>query len=257
MAFDVFMRQVSAISTVSGQMSQHVASSRGRLSLGSASHGVFGASLLMGDALRLMALLKDIRSEAFEELHEIESHDLVNVKSMLYMLGGMEQGHADHEILKDMVGGLTQSLDVVKFEIGELTSLVSDVSRLASESESGVYDAAKNTLQQEILPEMYHIRDELEEILERCKRALDAKETEIWYMETIFKYVLPLNEKLKLRRKTERLVDDGTLAGELEELDIKRLRALIQRALRTRDAVIDDAIRERLEAFLERTAAQA
>ncbi len=254
-SFDLFMRQVSAITTVSGQMSGHIAASRGKVGSSHGTHGALGAQLLMGDAMRLIALLGDVTTDAFAELEQLEMTKVANVKSMLYMSDGVDQLYADRDLLLQMVGGLHEALDVVKFEIGELTGLMHEVTHMAQASgESGVYDAAQEMLQQEILPQMYKTRDELADLLKRSEEALEAKEGQIWYLETVFKYVLPLNERNKLRRQAQKLVDDGMLREDLPETDLRSLRLLVKRALRVPHAVEDEAIRARLERFLEVTA---
>jgi hypothetical protein len=255
MSFDLFMRQVHAVSTVSGQMSGHVAASRGKLGGAHGTHGSIGGQLLLGDALRLIALLEDITADAFEEIQALEKSEVANAKSMLYLDTKIEQVRSYRDLLEQMVGGLHEALDVVKFEIGELTDLMNEVSHLAQATEDcGVYEEAKEVLQQEILPQMYRTRDELDELMHRAQDALESKEGQIWYMDTVFKYILPLNEQKKMRRKAQKLVDEGLLREDLPEGELRAMRALVKRALRTRHAVDDEEIRAALERFLKVTA---
>lgn len=255
MSFDLFMRQVSAISSVSGQMTGHVAATRGKLGAGFGSQQTLGASLLLSDALRLLVLLDDMREAAFEELEQLQVLEVHNANSLLFMNEDIAQVSVDRDLLAEMVTGLNEALDVVKYEIAQVATLAQDVTHLArSAGQEGIYDQAKEMLNNELLPELYRMRDDIEVLLERAVAALRAKEAHVWFVETVFKFVLPLNLKLKLRRKVARADEDGTLREGLPAADLTRLRALVDRALKVRGAVHDPELRARLQRFLDVTA---
>jgi hypothetical protein len=247
------MRQVRSIGTVSAQMHSHAMVAQGRISSGGAQHGLIGAHLLLSDALRLVALMEDIRAEAIGEIEILQISHVDNAKSIMELTGSIEWVARDRDLLAEVVLGLREAQATIHFELGEMSALKANVARLAdgSGNDGGAYARARDTISEEILPTMYRMRDDLDRLLLRYEDALAAKETHLWSIETAFKYVLPLNLALKLRRRVSKVVDDGSLRDDLPPAEKAEMRALIERALTTKGTIMNADLRLRLEEFLE------
>lgn len=217
MAFEVLIQQIKAIGTVAGQLQGHVASAVSKASLGALVSPVLGAHMMLGDALRLLALIEDLPAFDNYDFDIALGHvDASNTISWMALFGDKERIYHETAMLREAVSGLEEAYDALQFQIATLVGLVQDLAHLqgAMSTDLTALEGTRSALMDTVLPELYQFRDQLKVILDTYRHELTAREDFLWHLNKVYKFVLPRLQKKK---------PEPTLEGEEESSDEEAL----------------------------------
>lgn len=203
MAFDIIFQQVRAIAQVTQSLGGQVSSAYGRMALGQMASAMLGAQLMLGDALRLAAILEDV--SYLEELDLLAKEEISpdNSGAYILMLKDLNRQREEVEVLQEVVQQLEEALDLLHEQVGIVETLTRNIHQMANATDQaeGVFGEAIKALEEQVLPELYAFRERLQDMLEFYRDALRNSEGNLWYLETVFKFILPYLRALKLRRQ--------------------------------------------------------
>ncbi len=194
MAFEILMKQINAITTVTSQMHGHVTSSVSMATIGALNSPVLGANLMMGDALRLMALIEDLPEMDTYDFEISLGHEAAfNTIAWVAIFTEKDRVLDEIDTLETAIVGLEEAVDTLQYQMGLLAGIVQNLAGLqsATNNELSALNQARDMLQDSVLPTLYTFRDELTSIIEVYRQEKDAREHYLWHLETVFKFVLP------------------------------------------------------------------
>ncbi len=210
MSFEVLIKQVQAIASVTGQMSGHVSSAYAKASGGALTSSVLGAQLMMGDALRLLAILREIPSFNSSDF-DLGLGEVIfsNALSWAAVMQAREQTQAEVDQVKEVTNGLQKGLDLVLSQIGQIIMIREQLASLQSivGADAAALSGARALLDEQVMPALYQFRSLMEELLWTYERELQLRELSLWRMDTVFKYIAParrLRDDNWRRRKSKR-----------------------------------------------------
>ena len=216
MSFDILMKQVSAIASVSGHMGGQVTQAISRASIGELHSPILGAQMMMGDALRLLALIQDLPSvSGYDFEMALGEAAYSNTVSWTSIWQSKERLKDEVSMLKEVTAGIGEALDVLRYEIAQLYMVKEQLASLQSMigTEATALNQARDLLDREVLPALYEFRDTLEALMRTYKQELFNREFYLWHIDTVFKFVLPPPKGSTIHKRKQ----EGKKGGEEEE----------------------------------------
>ncbi len=222
MSFAILFQQTQALAQITQHLGGNVRTTSTRFQLGDLASPILGAQLMLGDALRLVALLEDIEYDTSPDDPLLDYTKPDNSSFMLGIMSKTEELRQHVHLLDEMVEDLEASLRIVMEQLGQLNMITQQVSHLQSAlpQESSAFSRAHETLAREVMPHLYRVRDMIQALLLRYRTAADNVRRHLWYIETVFKFVLPQAQALKERRRLALLEDALDISP--EELQQKK-----------------------------------
>ncbi len=237
MAFDILFQQVRAIAQVTQGFHGQVSAAFNRMAVGQMTSAVFGAQMMLGDALRLAAILEDtsyLDEMDFTPMDEVSPD---NSGAMILVTKDLQAQYEEVDFLETMVSELEGALDLLAVQIGAIESLALSITHMANATEraDSMFGETLNALEQTVLPEIRALQDRLEEMLEHYRQALYNSQGNLHYLETVFKFILPYCRALKERRQRQlKEAQEGEEKAELEQPDKDILDEAVKQALKER-----------------------
>jgi hypothetical protein len=219
MAFDIIFQQVRAVAQVTQSLGGQVSSAYGRMALGQMTSAMLGAQLMLGDALRLAAILED--ADYMEELDLLAKEEVSPDNSGAYILMIRDLGRQQEEVemLQEVVQELEQALDLLQEQVGVVETLTHSIRQMANATDraDSVFGEALSALESQVLPQLYAFQDRLEDMLEFYRDTLHTSQGNLWYLETVFKFIMPFLRALKQRRQRKLREEEHQNQQEEEE----------------------------------------
>lgn len=219
MAFDLLTRQVNAIAHVVGHLGGQVTMAYSQLSLGQYASSVLGAHVMLGDALRLMAILEDTAYVEEMELPLFDKNKPDNSTSYMAMVSSFETLETEIFQIEAMITDMEAALAHLQEQIFILQGFAHQISQIQNATSQGDhgFQGTLDRLQETIFPSLFQLRDALESALDNYRAVLLQRERYLWYLNTVFKFILPRLQK-KEKTATEEDKEDKPDPSSLDDV---------------------------------------
>ena len=194
MAFEILMKQVNAIATITGQMHGHISGAMAQAAIGSMTAPVLGAQLMLGDAVRLMAIIEDLpQLDSYDYEIALGQAAYSNAIAWSVIWGDRERLRDEVDMLTEVVAGLAEAMDIIRYQIGQILAISSQLASLQSmtDTQSSIMSQARDLIDQVILPQLYGFRDTVERVMRTYADELKSRDFYLWHIDTVFKFYLP------------------------------------------------------------------
>jgi hypothetical protein len=234
MGFEILTHQVQAIAAVTQSLGGQVSSAYGRMSLGHMASAMLGAQLMLGDALRLAAILDGVDFLQDLDLAPKEEVSPDNSGAYILMLKDLDASREEVELLEEVIAELEQALLLLQAQVGVVETLTRNIEQMsnAAEGADGLLGEALTALREQVLPQLYDFQDRLAQMLEHYQDALRVAEGNLWYLETVFKFILPFVRALKRRRQARLRQEQDEAAREGQDNAADPLQEAVEEAMR-------------------------
>lgn len=216
--FESLMKQVRAVTTITGHMGGQISSMHGQLMIGALNSPVLGAQILLGDVSRLLDALEFIpETDEFDFGFVVDEDFDINVYS--YQIASrLEVLGKDVEWMEEAVAQLVDALNVVDYQIAQLTDMVGQLSNLAAGAkDTEAMASALAALKDLILPELLKLDEALNNILEVYQAEVERRRERIWRLDSGFRIAPRLKRRVRKQSILWSKRIEAELAKEREE----------------------------------------
>jgi hypothetical protein len=203
--FENLMKQVRAVTTITGHMGGQVGSMHGQLMVGALSSPVLGAQILLGDVSRILDALEYIPdTEEFDFGVEVGGVYENEARNRDFLLHQADQLREEMAWIEDVISELTEAITLVQYELGKLSHMMQQLSNLsADQKETDGIARAAEAVKELVVPELYKLDLALARILDVYKDELRRRQDHVWFLEISHKWVLRLRRDIKARRQAK------------------------------------------------------
>ena len=198
MSFDILLKQVRAISAVTGHMGGQVGAAISTASVGQLQAPFLGAQAMVSDALRLLALVQDLPAvDSYDYDLQLGVETYSNSMSWTSIWLSRDRIESEIERLEVIGKEMNEALEGLRFQIGQVLAIREQLSSLGSalRTESSAIDHARDVLDAQVIPALFSLRDTMESLLSTYDEELRDRDFFLWHINTVFKFVLPPPKK--------------------------------------------------------------
>ena len=221
--FEVLMKQVRAMGMVTGSLGGHVTTMFSGMLTGQMASPGLRSHLVLGHIQLLTALLGDVPSlDEFDfdmVLGTAKDSQGANWEALMRNQSRVKD---EIETIRETVEGLREAIAEVQAELYAMRNVVGQIDQVlgAVNQSAEALNQSKQALQQTVIPEVERLLRTLEELLERYRAELQAREFKLWQLNRVFRFRAPYQRHLKVRRQ-KRLAEEKKAKGEKDDKEDK------------------------------------